>query len=51
VFIQVDSYRNPEQEALFQEWVLTGKAHGYLGGWIGLFKGAGYTGLFAQTEQ
>src|SRR5262252_6075705 len=43
-FVQVDSYRTPEQKALFEEWVLTAKFHDYPDGWVALFREAGYTG-------
>jgi len=43
-FVQVDSYRTPEQKAVFEDWVLTAKFHDYPDGWIKLFKQAGYTG-------
>jgi ubiquinone/menaquinone biosynthesis C-methylase UbiE len=48
-FVQVDSYRTPEQKALFEEWVLTAKFHDYPDGWINLFKEAGYTGDYYWT--
>jgi ubiquinone/menaquinone biosynthesis C-methylase UbiE len=48
-FIQVDSYRTPEQKALFEEWVLTAKFHGYPRDWVALFGEAGYTGDFYWT--
>src|SRR5437870_8503061 len=48
-FIQVDSYRTPEQKALFEEWVLTAKFHGYPQDWVALFGEAGYTGDFYWT--
>ena len=37
-FVQVDSYRTPEQKALFEEWVLTAKFHDYPDGWVRLFR-------------
>ena len=43
-FVQVDSYRTPEQRAVFVEWVLTAKYHDYPEGWLKTFKEAGYTG-------
>jgi ubiquinone/menaquinone biosynthesis C-methylase UbiE len=43
-FIQVDSYRSPEQRAVFEQWVLTAKFHDYPEGWLKLFAEAGYTG-------
>src|SRR6185437_5638699 len=42
-FVQVDSYRTPEQKELFEEWVLTAKFHDYPEGWIALFREAQYT--------
>ncbi len=48
-FVQVDSYRTPEQKALFEEWVLTAKFHDYPDGWISLFNEAGYTGDYYWT--
>ena len=33
-FVQVDSYRTPEQKAMFEEWVLTAKFHDYPDGWV-----------------
>jgi ubiquinone/menaquinone biosynthesis C-methylase UbiE len=49
-FVQVDSYDNPQQKALFEEWVLTAKFHDYPEGWIRLFKEAGYTGDYYWTN-
>jgi len=43
-FVQVDSYRTPEQKAIFEDWVLTARFHDYPEGWIALFREAGYTG-------
>lgn len=43
-FVQVDSYRTPEQKALFESWVLTAEHHDYPAGWRALFAEAGYTG-------
>ena len=43
-FVQVDSYRTPEQKELFEEWVLTAYYHDYPEGWIKTFKEVGYTG-------
>jgi ubiquinone/menaquinone biosynthesis C-methylase UbiE len=48
-FVQVDSYRTPEQKAVFEDWVLTAKFHDYPEGWIRLFKEAGYTGDYYWT--
>ena len=48
-FIQVDSYRTPEERDLFLSWVLTAKFHDYPAGWLKLFKEAGYTGDWYWT--
>lgn len=48
-FIQVDSYRTPEQRELFMSWVLTAKFHDYPDGWRKLFAEAGYTGDYYWT--
>ena|SRR5208282_3842602 len=48
-FIQVDSYRTPEQRELFMSWVLTAKFHDYPDIWIKLFQEAGYTGDWYWT--
>jgi len=48
-FVQVDSYRTPEQKALFEDWVLTAKFHDYPEGWLKLFAEAGYTGDWYWT--
>src|ERR1700722_4017732 len=33
-FVQVDSYRTPEQKAIFEDWVLTARFHDYPEGWL-----------------
>ncbi|RNJ48416.1 class I SAM-dependent methyltransferase [Methylocystis hirsuta] len=48
-FVQVDSYRTPEQKSLFESWVLTAKFHDYPQGWIEVFAEAGYTGDYHWT--
>jgi ubiquinone/menaquinone biosynthesis C-methylase UbiE len=48
-FIQVDSYRTPEERELFLSWVLTAKFHDYPEGWLKLFEEAGYTGDYYWT--
>ncbi len=48
-FIQVDSYRTPEQRERFLGWVLTAKFHDYPDGWLTLFAEAGYTGYYYWT--
>lgn len=41
-FVQVDSYRTPEQKIIFESWVLIAKFHDYPDGWISLFRESGY---------
>jgi ubiquinone/menaquinone biosynthesis C-methylase UbiE len=48
-FVRVDSYRTPEQKAVFESWVLTAEFHDYPQGWQQLFKEAGYTGDYYWT--
>lgn len=48
-FVRVDSYRTPEQKAVFESWVLTAEFHDYPEGWLDLFKEAGYTGDYDWT--
>jgi len=48
-FVQVDSYRTPEQKTLFEDWVLTARFHDYPDGWIRVFGEAGYTGDYYWT--
>lgn len=48
-FVQVDSFRTPEQKVVFEDWVLTAKFYDYPEGWISLFKEAGYTGDYYWT--
>lgn len=48
-FVQVDSYRTPEQKAIFEDWVLTAKFHDYPAGWLKLFAEAGYSGDYYWT--
>lgn len=48
-FIQVDSYRTPEQKDVFESWVLTAMHHDYPEGWEGLFHDAGYSGDWYWT--
>ncbi len=33
-FVQVDTYRTPEQKAVFESWVLTAEFHDYPDGWV-----------------
>jgi ubiquinone/menaquinone biosynthesis C-methylase UbiE len=48
-FVRVDSYRTPEQKAVFESWVLTAEFHDYPEGWQELFAEAGYTGDYYWT--
>jgi ubiquinone/menaquinone biosynthesis C-methylase UbiE len=48
-YVQVDSYRTPEQTALFEDWVLTALYHDYPPAWVKLFAEAGYTGDYYWT--
>ncbi|MEM7060135.1 MAG: class I SAM-dependent methyltransferase [Pseudomonadota bacterium] len=48
-YVRVDSYRTPEQKAIFESWVLTAEFHGYPGEWLALFEEAGYTGDYSWT--
>ncbi len=48
-FVQVDSYRTPEQKVRFEDWVLTAKFHDSPDGWINLFNEAGDTGDYYWT--
>jgi cyclopropane fatty-acyl-phospholipid synthase-like methyltransferase len=48
-YIQVDSYRTPQEEEVFLSWVLTAKTHDNPEGWRRLFDEAGYTGDYYWT--
>jgi SAM-dependent methyltransferase len=48
-YIQVDSYRTPEERELFLSWVLTAKTHYDPAGWKQLYAEAGYTGDYYWT--
>ena len=48
-FVQVDSYRTPEERDIFLSWVLTAKTHYDPAGWKELFAEAGYTGDYYWT--
>jgi ubiquinone/menaquinone biosynthesis C-methylase UbiE len=48
-FIQVDSYRTPEQKEIFESWVITAKFYDYPDGWLKVFAEAGYTGDWYWT--
>lgn len=48
-FITVDSYRTEEEEAIFEDWCLTAKSHGYPYWWLDKFKEYNYTGDYDFT--
>jgi SAM-dependent methyltransferase len=48
-YIQVDSYRTPEEREIFLDWVLTARTHEYPDGWRKLFQEAGYSGDYYWT--
>jgi cyclopropane fatty-acyl-phospholipid synthase-like methyltransferase len=48
-YVQVDSYRTPEEKELFLSWVLTAYTHFEPAGWQRLFAEAGYTGDYYWT--
>ena len=48
-YIQVDSYREPDEKALFEDWVLTAFTHGYPQDWKVIFDEAGYRGDYYWT--
>ena len=48
-FLQVDSYRTPEEKEIFESWVLTAYTHDYPEGWKRIFDEAGYTGDYYWT--
>ena len=48
-FVQVDSYRTPEQREIALSWILTAEFHDYPQGWLKLYAEAGYTGDYYWT--
>jgi ubiquinone/menaquinone biosynthesis C-methylase UbiE len=48
-YVQVDSYRTPEEKAVFESWVLTAFTHDYPDGWKKIFDEAGYKGDYWWT--
>jgi ubiquinone/menaquinone biosynthesis C-methylase UbiE len=48
-FVQVDSYRTPQEKELFERWVLTAEFHDYPEAWLKVFREAGYTGDYYWT--
>ncbi len=48
-FVQVDSFRTPEEKEIFESWVLTAHTYGYTHEWETLFAEAGYGGDYYWT--
>jgi SAM-dependent methyltransferase len=48
-YIRVDSYRTPQEQAVFIEWMLTAKFHDYPEGWEAVFAEAGFRGDWTWT--
>ena len=48
-FIQVDSFKTPEQKEIFESWVLTAYFYDYPEGWLKLYEEAGYAGDYDWT--
>ena len=48
-YVQVDAYRNPAEEQIFLDWVLTARTYGTPRFWIDLLGQAGYTGDYYWT--
>ncbi|MEI6985432.1 MAG: class I SAM-dependent methyltransferase [Rhodospirillaceae bacterium] len=48
-FLQVDSYRTPEEKEVFESWVLTAHTYGYPSEWEAIFNEAEYTGDYYWT--
>jgi len=48
-FVQVDSYRTPEEREIAVSWIITAKFHDYPEGWLKTYAEAGYTGDYDWT--
>lgn len=48
-FIQVDAYHTEREKALFMDWVLTAKFHGFPIDWFQTFEESGYKGDWGWT--
>lgn len=48
-YIQVDAYRNNEEEQMFLDWVLTALTYGTPAFWVDLLQEAGYSGDYYWT--
>ena len=49
MFIQLDSYRTPEEKERMENWVLTAETMKDIDGWLNLFKESGYKGDYFWT--
>ena len=48
-FVQVDSYRTPEEREIAVSWIITARFHDYPEGWLKAYAEAGYTGDYYWT--
>jgi SAM-dependent methyltransferase len=48
-YIQVDAYRNKEEEQIFLDWVLTARTYGTPEFWVEILREAGYCGDYYWT--
>lgn len=48
-YVQVDAYRNKEEEEIFLDWVLTARTYGTPEFWVDLLLEAGYVGDYYWT--
>ncbi len=48
-FVQVDSYRTPEEREIAVSWIITARFHDYPDGWLKAYAEAGYTGDYYWT--
>ncbi len=48
-FVQVDSYRTPEEREIAVSWIITARFHDYPDGWLKAYAEAGYTGDYSWT--
>jgi len=48
-FVQVDSYRTPEEREIAVSWIITARFHDYPDGWLKVYAEAGYTGDYYWT--
>lgn len=48
-FVQVDSYRTPEEREVAVSWIITARFHDYPDGWLKAYAEAGYTGDYYWT--